>query len=132
MKQLKDATQPVIRSPRVSLERRDVSRIPVAFGLTYSGINNHGSLMADGTAVDLSRDGLSFRGNYPVRVGMELSMLLYLPDGADPLFILEAHVAWTTDNIVGVEFTRLNLREGNRLLSFLRTRSALHMQPVGH
>ena len=132
MKQLQDTTQPIISSPRVSLERREVARIPVAFGLTYSGISSHGSHMADGTAVDLSRDGLSFRGNYPVRVGMELSMLLYIPDGADPLFILEAHVAWLSNNIVGVEFTRLNLREGNRLLSFLRTRSALHMQTVKH
>ena len=132
MKQLKDTTQPVIYSERVSLDRREVSRIPVAFGLTYSGISHHGSLMADGTAVDLSRDGLSFRSNYPVKVGMELSMLLYIPDGADPLFVLEAHVAWLSHNIVGVEFTTLNLREGNRLLSFLRTQSALHMQPMGH
>jgi len=132
MQELKDATQPAIHSPQISLERRDVPRIPVIFGVMYSGMNHHGSLMADGTALDLSRDGLSFRGNYPVRIGMELSMLLYLPDGADPLFILEAHVAWLSNNIVGVEFTKLNLREGNRLLSFLRTRSTLHIQPVRH
>lgn len=132
MKELNNTTQSVLHSQQALFERRDVSRIPITFGLMYSGISQHGSLMADGTVTDLSRDGLNFQGNCPVRVGMELSMLLYLPDGADPLFILESRVIWSSQNSVGVEFTKLNLREGNRLLCFLRTHSALQMLPVGH
>jgi len=106
-----------------SVERRRIARVPVSFKLMYSGIIRGDVLMGDGTVVDLSKGGLGIRGNYPVRVGMELTMFLYLPDGNDPLFVLEASVAWTSGNLFGVEFKKMCLREGNRLQSFLRTQA---------
>jgi len=113
--------------PQVSMERRHLPRTPVSFQLMYASVSKNDVLMGDGTVVDLSEGGLGIQGNYPVRVGMELTMFLYLPDGNDPLFVLEANVAWSAGSLFGVEFKKLSLREGNRLHSFLRAQSALQM-----
>ena len=51
--------------------------------------------MGDGTVTDLSRKGLGIRGNAAVTPGTELTLFLYLPDGQDPLFIMEAKVVWS-------------------------------------
>jgi hypothetical protein len=114
-------------SHSLSVERRSIARVPVSFNLMYSGIMRGDVLMGDGTVVDLSKGGLGIRGNYPVQVGMELTMFLYLPDGNDPLFVLEANVAWTSGNLFGVEFKKMCLREGNRLHSFLRTQAGIEV-----
>lgn len=109
--------------PSPSAERRGSSRHPVSFKLMYAGMTKTDVLIGDGTVVDLSKDGLGIQGNYPVRAGMELTMFLYLPDGNDPLFVLEADVAWTSGNLFGVEFKKMCLREGNRLHAFLRSQT---------
>jgi hypothetical protein len=112
-------------SPSAPVERRRIARVPVSFKLMYSGIVRGDLLMGDGTVVDLSKGGLKVRGNCPVRVGMELTMFLYLPDGNDPLFVLEANVSWTSGNLFGVEFKKMCLREGNRMHAFLRTQATI-------
>jgi hypothetical protein len=86
----------------------------------YSGLTGSDVLIGDGIVVDLSKGGLGIRGNQPVPIGMELALFLYLPDGEDPLFVLEARVAWTRGCQFGVEFTKLSIREGNRLQLFIR------------
>ena len=75
--------------------------------------------MGDGTVVDLSNKGLGIRGNMPVKPGMEMTLFLYLPDGQDPLFVMEARVSWSKGCLFGVEFLKMNLRERNRLRYFL-------------
>jgi hypothetical protein len=92
----------------------------------YSGIDGHDVLIGDGSVVNLSKGGLGIRGNQPVGVGMELALFLYLPDGEDPLFVLEARVVWSHGRQFGVEFKKLSLREGNRLHAFLRAQSLQH------
>ncbi|HSA60918.1 MAG TPA: PilZ domain-containing protein [Nitrospiraceae bacterium] len=124
MKQLKVARQTTVHHPHGSMERREIPRAPVSFGLMYSGLIGNDVLMGDGIVVDLSKGGLGIRGNQAVKVGMELTLFLYLPDGEDPLFVLEAGVAWTGGHLFGVEFKKLSLREGNRLHAFLRTQTA--------
>ncbi len=101
------------------IERREAPRIPTSFGLMYSGLDENEVLMGDGTVVNLSKGGLGIRWNHPVKAGMNLTLFLYLPDGDDPLFVLEAHVAWTKGRQFGVEFKKLSLREGHRLHAFL-------------
>ena len=132
MKQLKETRQSVPHLQPTSVERRHILRTPVTFGLMYSGLIGRDVLIGDGLVVDLCKGGLGVRGNHPVRVGMELTMFLYLPDGDDPLFILETTVTWSSGNRFGVEFKKLNLREGNRLLEFLRTQLAPRTEPIGH
>lgn len=89
----------------------------------YSGFNGEDVLIGDGTVVDLSEGGVGIRGNYPVQVGTELTLFLYLPDEDDPLFILEATVAWSTGPLFGVALKELSLQEGDRMRVFLHTQS---------
>lgn len=89
----------------------------------YSGIEGEDVLIGDGSVVDISKDGLGITGNQPVPKGMDLALFLYLPDGEDPLFVLEAHVAWTSGHRFGVGFKKLSLRDGARLQTFLRAQS---------
>lgn len=117
--------------PRVRLEkslhharpicnRRVDTRLPVDFGLMYSAQDERGELiMGDGTVVDISNSGLGIRGNLAVKRGLEMTLFIYLPDGQDPLFVMETRVAWSTGHRFGVEFLKMNLRERNRLRYFL-------------
>lgn len=104
------------------VNRRERSRAPMEFSLMYSAQNRLGEiLMGDGRVTDLSHLGLSIRGNTVVMPGMELALFLYLPDGKDPLFVMETKVAWTSGHQFGVEIMDMGLREGNRLRHFLRS-----------
>ena len=100
--------------------RRIDARLPVDFGLMYSAQDERGELiMGDGTVVDISDSGLGIRGNVEVKIGLEMTLFIYLPDGQDPLFVMETRVAWSTGHRFGVEFLKMNLRERNRLRYFL-------------
>jgi hypothetical protein len=94
----------------------------------YAGIDGNDVLIGDGSVENLSYNGLGIRGNQSVQVGMELALFLYFPDGEDPLFILEARVAWADGCQFGVEFMKLSLREGNRLHAFLRAQSPRYLE----
>ena len=108
-----------------SIERRKIGRTIVSFGLMYSGFNGGDVFIGDGAVVDLSESGVGIRGNCVVQVGMDLTLFLYLPDEENPLFILEATVAWTTGPLFGVALKELSLPEGDRMRLFL------HAQSVG-
>jgi len=103
-----------------AVSRRQDSRAPVEFSLMYSAQDRSGEiLMGDGMVTDLSHTGFGIRGNIPVTPGMELTIFLYLPDGKDPLFVMESRVAWASGHRIGVEILKMNLRERNRLRHFL-------------
>lgn len=107
------------------VDRRQAPRPSVDFGLMYSAQDPSGEvLMGDGTVTDLSSAGLGIRGNAVVTPGTELTIFLYLPDGQDPLFVMEASVAWTLGCRFGVEILKMNLRERNRLRYFLHSNLA--------
>lgn len=111
------------RHSRGSIERRERGRTTVSFGLMYSGFNGEDVLIGDGTVADLSEGGVGIRGNCPVQIGTELTLFLYLPDEEDPLFILEATVAWSTGPLFGVALKEMSLQEGDRMRVFLHTQS---------
>jgi hypothetical protein len=91
----------------------------------YSAQDPSGTIiMGDGIVTDLSPMGLGIRGNASVTPGTELTIFLYLPDGHDPLFVMEAKVAWSSGRRFGVEILKMNLRERNRLSYFLRSNLA--------
>jgi PilZ domain len=105
-----------------TVNRRQEPRPSVEFGLMYSAQEPSGEvLMGDGIVTDLSPTGLGIRGNASVTSGKELMIFLYLPDGQDPLFVMEARVAWASGRRFGVEILKMNLRERNRLRYFLRS-----------
>ena len=125
MKRVQVASGYGLQSIAETPNRRQNHRPPVEFGLMYSAQNGSGEvLMGDGMVTDLSPTGLGIRGNTPVRPGMELMIFLYLPDGQDPLFVMETRVAWTSGRRFGVEILKMNLREQNRLRYFLRSNLA--------
>lgn len=109
-----------LRSVMKIVNRRQGPRPSVAFGLMYSAHDTSGEvLLGDGMVTNLSPSGLGIRGNTSVEQGMELTIFLYLPDGQDPLFIMETTVAWASGHRFGVEILKMNLRERNRLSYFL-------------
>lgn len=107
------------------VDERQVPRPSVEFGLLYSAENPSGEIiMGEGMATDLSPMGLGIRGNASATPGIALTIFLYLPDGKDPLFVMEARVAWTSGRRFGAELLKMNLREHNRLRYFLRSNLA--------
>jgi len=104
MKREQVASANGLQSVAEVVNRRQVPRPPVEFGLMYSAQDRSGEiLMGDGMVTDLSPTGLGIRGNASVTPGMELTIFLYLPDGQDPLFVMETRVAWTSGRRFGVD-----------------------------
>lgn len=118
------------RSPHRTLpvcDRRTHQRVPIDFRLMYSAQGGPDELiMGDGSVVDLSNKGLRIRGNIAVKVGLEMTLFLYLPDGRDPLFVLSAKVAWSRGHEFGAEILQMNVRERNRLRYFLSSNLQQH------
>jgi hypothetical protein len=111
-----------LQSVAEAVNRRQAPRPSVEFGLMYSAQDSSGELlMGDGMVTDISATGLGIRGNACVTPGIELTIFLYIPDGQDPLFVMEAKVAWASGHRFGVEILKMNLRERNRLRYFLRS-----------
>lgn len=101
-------------------DRRSDHRVAVDFRLMYSAQDNDEELiMGDGSVIDLSNKGLRIRGDMAVKAGLEMTLFLYLPDGRDPLFVLNSRVAWSRGHEFGVEILKMNVREHNRLRYFL-------------
>ena len=125
MKREQAASGNGLQSLTEAINRRQAPRPSVEFGLMYSAQDPSGEiLMGDGMVTDLSPTGLGIRGNASVVSGTDLTIFLYLPDGRDPLFVMEARVAWASGRRFGVEILRMNLRERNRLRYFLRSNLA--------
>jgi PilZ domain len=109
-----------LQSVAKAVNRRQGPRPSVEFGLMYSAQDPSGEIiMGDGMVTDLSPMGLGIRGNASVVSGTDLTIFLYLPDGQDPLFVMEARVAWVSGRRFGVEIIKMGLRERNRLRHFL-------------
>ena len=102
-------------------ERRTIDRTAVSFGLMYSGIDGSDVLMGDGTVLDLSHGGLGIRGTHPVKVGMDLTLFLYLPDQEAPLFVIQGCAVWANGHQFGLQFSHMRARERHRLHRFLAT-----------
>lgn len=126
MKSLRVGTHKSLPHSTPRSNRREADRMPVDFGLMYSAQNQAGELiMGDGMVTNLSRRGLGIRGNAAVTPGTELTLFLYLPDGRDPLFVMEAKVVWVLGHQFGARLLKMNVRELNRLHYFLRANSPL-------
>lgn len=130
MRQMKHVRQSEVPYSSPSIERRRMSRSSISLGLMYSGVNDEDVLIGDGTAVDLSEGGIGIRGNCPVKMGMELTLFLYLPDDEEPLFVSEVVVSWTRGSLFGVELKEVSLRDRDRLLALLRAQSATQTESV--
>lgn len=130
MRQMTRLRQSEVIDPSHAIERRRMKRSCVSLGLMYSGVNGDDVLIGDGSAVDLSEGGMGIRGNCPVKIGMELTLFVYLPDDEEPLLISEVVVSWTTGSLFGVELKEVSLRDGDRLRILLQVQSAAQTESV--
>lgn len=130
MRQMKHVIQSETPYSVHSIERRRMRRSGASLGLMYSGINGDDVLIGDGSAVDLSEGGVGIHGNCPVKVGMELTLFLYLPDDEEPLFVSEVMVSWAAGSLFGVELKEVSLRDGDRLRALLGTQSVAQAESV--
>ncbi len=114
---------PVLKTPGFlnspMTERRGIDRTPLSFGLMYSGVNETDVIMGNGTVVDMSRGGLGVRGNQPVTVDMNLTLFLSLSDKNDPLFVIQAQVAWVNEHRFGLRPQQSPATSERRLQRFL-------------
>lgn len=125
MKRASMASRREFQSMAEAVNRRHDPRPLAEFELMYSAQECTGEvIMGDGMVTDLSSKGLGIRGNVSVSQGKELTIFLYLPDGQDPLFVMEAKVAWVSGHRFGVEILKMSLRERNRLRYFLHSNVA--------
>lgn len=103
----------------VAKELRRSNRVLVNCHLTYSGIVRDALIVGEGTAIDISKEGVGIQGNQPVEAGMVLTLCLALPDYEGPLMIDEVRVVWTKGGRFGVESVRMDKRSRLRLDHFL-------------
>lgn len=113
------AALPVVMYADVAKELRRSERVDVNCHLTYSGILGDTLILGEGTAVDLSSEGVGISGNQPVETGMVLTLCLALPDGEGPLMIDEVRVMWARGDRFGVESALIDRRSRLRLDHFL-------------
>lgn len=119
----------VIMYADVAKELRRSERVTVCCHLTYSGFTEDTLIVGEGTAVDLSKDGVGIEGNQPVAPGMRLTLCLALPDTEGPLLIDEVCVKWVKGSRFGVESCLIDRRSRLRLDHFLLYKKL--MAPVG-
>ena len=103
----------------VAKELRRSERVTVCCHLTYSGFTEDTLIVGEGTAVDLSKEGVGIQGNQKVEPGMRLTLCLALPDTEGPLLIDEVRVMWVKGNRFGVESVLIDRRSRLRLDHFL-------------
>jgi hypothetical protein len=109
----------VIMYADVAKELRRSERVTVCCHLTYSGFTEDTLIVGEGTAVDLSKEGVGIVGNQPVEPGMRLTLCLALPDTEGPLLIDEVCVKWVKGSRFGVESVLIDRRSRLRLDHFL-------------
>lgn len=100
-------------------ELRRSERVTVSCHLTYSGFTEDLLIVGEGTAVDISQEGLGIEGNQPVEDGMRLTLCLALPDDEGPLLIDEVRVVWVKGSRFGVESILIDPRSRLRIDHFL-------------
>ena len=103
----------------VAKELRRSERVTVSCHLSYSGITEEELIVGEGTAVDISPDGVGIEGNQPVELGMRLALCLALPEDEGPLLMDEVRVVWVRGNRFGVESVLIDPRSRLRLDHFL-------------
>ncbi len=103
----------------VAKELRRSERVTVSCHLTYSAFTEEMLIVGEGTAIDISKEGVGIEGNQPVEMGMRLTLCLALPDDEGPLLIDEVRVVWVKGSRFGVESVLIDRRSRQRVDHFL-------------
>lgn len=107
----------------VAKELRRSERVTVSCHLTYSALTEEMLIVGEGTAIDISKEGVGIEGNQPVELGMRLTLCLALPDDGKPLLIDEVRVVWVKGTRFGVESVLIDRRSRQQLDHFLLSKN---------
>ncbi|MEQ1794777.1 MAG: hypothetical protein ABL970_11350 [Nitrospira sp.] len=73
------------------------------FTLSYSGMDGSRMVMGDGLILGLSEGAMLIAGDARVQPGMELALMVALPESDDHLCFAGAHVSWTEGSSFGID-----------------------------
>lgn len=96
---------------------RSHSRVPVSCFLYYLGE----SLVGTGKVCDLSVKGWRIDGDKPVRVGMKLTLRVFLPDQPKAIDVEGVTVKWVKDRVFGLEIVKLSATAEARIHKFVES-----------
>lgn len=94
---------------------RSHSRVPVSCFLYYLGEG----VVGTGKVCDLSVKGWRIEGDKPVRVGMRLTLRVFLPDQPKAIEIEGVIVQWVKDGVFGLENVGVNAAAEARIRKFV-------------
>jgi hypothetical protein len=76
---------------------------------------------ARGFVWNLSLDGCRIDAEKDVQEGTEVSLMLYLPEGVEPVEVESAVVAWSRGHELGFRWQHIGTLDAARLSAYLRT-----------
>ena len=78
-----------------------------------------GAAEGEGTVVDLSPSGCRVKSDVTIAVGSLICMFIVVPSGHLPITIGMATVRWANNGEFGVQFTRVNSLQQERLQTLI-------------
>jgi len=103
--------QPHMVKEKSSMEKRQQPRFTSQFRSTFSGGQQEGQ----GRTLDLSTGGCKIETDLPVTVGASFECRIYVPGLDWPLRIDEAQVRWVKAKTFGIQFTKIQPDEEEKL-----------------
>ncbi len=104
------------------MELRHVARLAVRCPIAYMSLGARTAIAAQGSVLNLSRDGVAIESSVSVQPGVELMCRVSLPDRPKPLLIPRATVRWSRAGEFGVTTIRMGDEERRRLDMFVMER----------
>ncbi len=76
-------------------------------GVCYSGMDNGRFVLGDGTIAATSAHTMQIDGDCPVKPGMELALMVAIPDSDDHLYLVGGQVSSSTSHSFEVDLRRV-------------------------
>ena len=107
--------QPHIMSVRKERQIRKARRVELRFTIGFSS----GEIEGDATVTNISTAGCRAESDINLAEGLEVQLMLQLPDQSPPIKIERASVRWVSDNAFGLSFILFFPSERARLRAFI-------------
>jgi len=96
-------------------DRRIEPRLNGQLHLTFSGMDAAEIVMDTGTAFDLGHDGIGLHTERPLKLGMQLALIIECHGSEADICISEAHVEWVKEGRVGLSIRTMKSEDRHRL-----------------
>jgi len=95
--------------------RRREPRLDGQLHLTFSGMDAAEIVMDTGTAFDFGQDGIGLQTERPLKLGMQLALIIECPGSEEDICISETHVEWVKAGRVGLSIRTMKSEDRHRL-----------------